>query len=75
MNFKGALSLSRTIRGNWTGGEPTTPSDASIIYAPEGTVNVTARYYEDEVEKVDISSSFIGFVGPAVNQPVYGNAR
>lgn len=65
--------LQSRIRHNWSSGRPTTPSDAAILYAPQGYSNVSTTYYQDQIlqnKEPDIQI----FAGPSVNEMVVGRA-
>lgn len=73
-NFKGMINVPALARARWRGGATTTPSDASIFYAPEGTPNASQTYFSDQIMLPNNSGPVKVFLGPAVNQYVAGNA-
>lgn len=68
------LALPQQIRANWRSGRPTTPSDASILYAPYGTKDVSLTYYNDRIHKATNGETVTFFAGPATNELLRGNA-
>ncbi len=73
-NLRGSLGPHDLTRGRWRNGELTTPADASIFYAPEGTANVSNTYFHDRVQNTGLSGPVRAFLGPAVTNLVAGNA-
>ena len=73
-NFLGFVDLPNQIRASWRSGRFTTPSDSSILYAVEGSLNVSKTYYQDQLLKSEESSMIQVFAGPAVHEPVVGSA-
>jgi hypothetical protein len=73
-NYKGLTDMPKQIRGNWRSGRPTTPGDASIFYAPKGTFNVSNTYYNDMIKSSNRTERIQIFAGPAVTEPVSGDA-
>lgn len=75
-NFLRFMNLPSQIRTNWRSGRVTTPSDSSILYAPEGSSNVSMTYYQDQIllKKEKENPVIRIFAGPAVNEMVVGKA-
>ncbi|KAL9620089.1 MAG: hypothetical protein Q9160_005379 [Pyrenula sp. 1 TL-2023] len=73
-NLQAQQDLSKQIRGNWRSGRPTTPGHNAILYAPEGTSNVSLSHYVDLINLQPDNGTIRFFAGPAVNEAVYGNA-
>lgn len=73
-NFLRHVDLPNQIRASWRSGRFTTPSDSSILYAVEGSLNVSKTYYQDQLSKSEESTMIQIFAGPAVHEPVVGSA-
>lgn len=73
-NFKGFTNLPVLIRGSWLSGRQTSPPDASMFYAPGGTLNVSTTYFDDMIKDGSGADSIDVFLGPAVGQGVSGGA-
>jgi hypothetical protein len=76
-------ALAETANGRWRQGNPTTPQGETIFYAPQGTSNVSATYYEDVIQKIyrndtdsksDSGASVTFFSGPQVSERAHGRA-
>ncbi len=71
----GVIDSHGQARANWQSGRSTTPLSNSILYAPEGTPNVSATYYHDQIRSPHKRNNVIKVIsGPAVEEMVYGNA-
>ncbi|KAJ3579827.1 hypothetical protein NPX13_g739 [Xylaria arbuscula] len=77
-------SLVEQIAGAWRQGGTTTPRGASILYAPNGTTDASASYYEDSIQDAyhmllnntaaPTNYSITLFSGPEVAERAYGRA-
>ena len=73
-NYLRFTNLPNQIRAAWRSGRPTTPSDFSILYAPEGSSDVSKTYYQDQILPNRENPMIRFFAGPAVNEVVVGKA-
>lgn len=76
-NFLEFMDLPNQIRASWRSGRPTTPSDSSILYAINGSSDVSTTYYHDRVlnlQSENADSMIQIFAGPAVHETVVGSA-
>lgn len=75
-NFLQFIDLPNQIRASWRSGRPTTPSDSSILYAINGSSDVSTTYYQDQVLHLqsEKNSMIQIFAGPAVHEIVVGSA-
>ena len=71
-NQRSYLDLQQQIYYRWQSGRQTSPENGAILYAPHGTPNVSATYYNDHA--VAHSPSIQVFAGPAVREAVVGKA-
>jgi hypothetical protein len=65
------------IRRNWLSGRQTSPAHGGLLYAPQGTKNVSTTYFEDEAMAAarNANGNVIRvFAGPAVREPIWGEA-
>ncbi|KAK5311836.1 hypothetical protein LTR70_008562 [Exophiala xenobiotica] len=75
----------RVVQGlasnSWRTGRPRTPQAPAIFYAPEGTKNTSATFYEDFIQNVytydvlghDVPNRTVTFFsGPSVAEPAHG---
>lgn len=70
------VDLPRGIRRNWESGRQTSPSHG-LLYAPNGTRNVSATYFDDQAIEAARSGNATVihvFAGPAVREPIWGEA-
>jgi hypothetical protein len=67
------LALPQQIRANWRSGRPTTPADASVLYAPHGTKDVLLAYYNDQITTRPMVKLYF-FTGPTTNELLRGNS-
>ncbi|CAI6081259.1 unnamed protein product [Clonostachys chloroleuca] len=49
-DLRSANALAEQIAGSWRRGWTTTPDGASIVYAPDGTSEVSDTYFEDSIQ-------------------------
>ncbi|CAH0029596.1 unnamed protein product [Clonostachys rhizophaga] len=49
-DLRSANALAEQIAGSWRRGWTTTPDGASILYAPDGTPEVSDTYFEDSIQ-------------------------
>jgi hypothetical protein len=68
------LALPQQIRANGRSGLPTTPSDASILYASHGTKDLSLTYYNDRIHKATNGETVTFSGGPATIELLRGNA-
>lgn len=73
-NYLRFTNLPNQIRAAWRSGRDTTPSDSSILYAPEGSLDVSTAYYQDQILPNMENPMIRIFAGPAVNEVVGGKA-
>lgn len=74
-NLMGTVNLPQQVRANWRSGRLTTPLSNTILYAPNGTPNVSETYYQDQITSSETRNNLINvFSGPVVEEMVYGNA-
>ena len=71
-NTRGVLDLDKNIGNLWQSGRATAPSRGALLYAPEGTKNVSDTYFNDQASRY--AKSIAVFAGPAVHEPVSGSA-
>lgn len=51
-NLRSWGNLPEQVDRAWRQGNPTTPFDETVFYAPEGTSNVSSTYYEDAIQDI-----------------------
>ena len=71
-NVRSYLNLPNQIASFWISGRVTAPPQGTLLYAPQGTRNVSATYLQDRPTAGD--STIKIFAGPAVHEPVSGSA-
>ncbi|KFY82711.1 hypothetical protein V500_10373 [Pseudogymnoascus sp. VKM F-4518 (FW-2643)] len=69
---------------SWRQGRPTTPDGATILYAPDGTPDVSSTFYEDMIQSdyqsrllnnsSTLNSTITFFSGPEVSERAHGRA-
>ncbi|KFY71155.1 hypothetical protein V499_08632 [Pseudogymnoascus sp. VKM F-103] len=69
---------------SWRQGRPTTPEGATILYAPDGTPDVSSTFYEDMIQSDyqsrlldnsgSLNSTITFFSGPEVSERAHGRA-
>jgi hypothetical protein len=78
-NFNSRLwvALPQTIRREWESGRQTSPSHGGLLWAPHGTRNASATYYDDQAigaSRNPNDNVIRIFAGPAVREPIWGEA-
>lgn len=73
-NYQRFTNIPNQVRASWRSGRATTPSDSSILYAPEGFSDVSGTYYQDQIFPDTENPMIRVFAGPAVNEVVVGKA-
>ncbi|KAK7223645.1 hypothetical protein V2G26_011648 [Clonostachys chloroleuca] len=83
-DLRSANALAEQIAGSWRRGWTTTPDGASILYAPDGTSEVSDTYFEDSIQGVyqallkntstPVNESITIFSGPQASERAYGRA-
>jgi hypothetical protein len=71
------IDISRRVRRNWVSGRKTSPSNGALLYAPHGTRKVTTTYFEDQATEAARNANGTTiriFAGPAVREPIWGEA-
>ncbi|KAL8910117.1 MAG: hypothetical protein Q9171_004578 [Xanthocarpia ochracea] len=75
--------VAEAANSRWRQGNPTAPQEDTIIYAPQGTKNVSRHYFNDAVEDIYaadlsqtpiITSPLSFFSGPQVSERAHGKA-
>ena len=78
-----ANAISETANSRWRQGNPTTPEGDTILYAPQGSYNVSGTYFNDAVKDIystDMSGTSSAnnrisfFSGPQVSETAHGKA-
>ncbi|CAH0056556.1 unnamed protein product [Clonostachys solani] len=83
-DLRSANALAEQIGGSWRRGWTTTPDGASILYAPDGTPEVSDTYFEDSIQGVyqallkntsnPVNETITIFSGPQASERAYGRA-
>jgi hypothetical protein len=71
-NVRSYLNLPNQIASFWISGRVTAPPQGTLLYAPQGTRNVSAIYLQDRATAGDSTVKI--FAGLAVHEPVSGSA-
>ncbi|KAL8856074.1 MAG: hypothetical protein Q9178_007330 [Gyalolechia marmorata] len=75
--------VAEAANSRWRQGNPTIPQEDTVLYAPQGTKNVSRHYFNDAVENIyaaDLSqtpmvtSPLSFFSGPQVSERAHGKA-
>ncbi|KAL9631787.1 MAG: hypothetical protein Q9204_004071 [Flavoplaca sp. TL-2023a] len=76
--------VAEAANSRWRQGHPTTPQGDTILYAPQGTKNVSRNYFNDAVENIyaadlkrspkPTTSPLSFFSGPQVSERAHGRA-
>ena len=74
-NSRMYVDFAQDIRRKWLSGGETSPSHGGLLYAPDGTKNISTTYFEDQA--IEAAKNADGtvirvFAGPAVREPVWG---
>ncbi|KAI2643682.1 hypothetical protein GGS21DRAFT_497672 [Xylaria nigripes] len=84
-NARISNDIAEEIDSRWRQGNPSTPYGATVFYAPEGTLDASATYFEDTIQDIYqnrvVSGSIsaedarvVFFAGPEVTERAHGSA-
>ncbi|KAI1824682.1 hypothetical protein F4861DRAFT_505244 [Xylaria intraflava] len=84
-NARVSNDIAEEIDGRWRQGNPTTPYGATVFYAPEGTPDASATYFEDTIQDIyqnrlvngsisENNARVVFFAGPEVTERAHGKA-
>ena len=71
------VDFPRGIRREWESSRQTSPTRGALLYAPHGTKDVSTTYFEDqaiEAARNSDGTEICFFAGPAVREPIWGEA-
>jgi hypothetical protein len=71
-NYQFTTNLPQRINLNWQSGRQVSPQAGAIFYAPEGSTNVSATYFDDLAAQGALNIEV--FTGSAVHENVVGTA-
>lgn len=79
-----SVNLGQAAYARWRQGNPTTPEGDTILYAPEGTIDASNTFYEDQIRGIyqkqlestgnPVNETVSFFSGPQVSERAHGAA-